>query len=190
MKLIKSLTLAVALTLPTLSHAEVFSVVDKSHTSIEFSVSHFGFSETPGRFKDFSGDVSIDTENPEKSFVKFSVDAASVDTGWEARDEHLRKDDFFAVDKHPEITFESTEVEKIDDNTVKVTGNLTMLGETKTEVFDVVINKIGTTPFSPKPVMGLTATATIDRTEYGMTYGAPGISTEIPVVVNMEVTTE
>lgn len=190
MKILAALALTTAMAFPVISTAQVFTQIDKSHTSIEFSAEHFGFSKTPGRFKDFSGDVKIDTENPQNSMVNFSVDAASVDTGWEARDTHLRKADFFDVEKYPEITFKSTKVEKVDDMNVKVTGDLTLRGETNTEVFDVAIKKIGKNPFSPKEILGLEATAVIDRTEYGMQYGAPGISAEIPIIVNMEVAAE
>lgn len=190
MKRISRIIAAAAVAYPTLVSAQVFTKIDKSHTSIEFSAEHFGLSTTPGRFKAFSGDIMIDSDAPENSTVNFTVDAASIDTGWDARDEHLRNQDFFNVSEYPEITFQSKSVEKIDDTRVRVTGDLTLIGETHEEVFDVVINKIGTTPFSPTEIVGLTATSTIDRTKYGMTYGAPGVSSEIPITVNMEVAAE
>ena len=81
---------------------------DPSHTHILFSIDHFGFSDVHGEFLDFEGSAVFDPDAPEDGSVTVTIDTASIDTGWAARDEHLRNADFFDVETHPTMTFAST----------------------------------------------------------------------------------
>ena len=109
-------------------------VVDATHTSIIFGVSHLGYSYTYGRFNEVKGGYTLDRENPKASQFQLAINAASIDTNNQKRDAHLKGPDFFNVKEFPAISFQSTAValEKTPKGTVyNVTGNLTIHGVTK-----------------------------------------------------------
>ncbi|GAA6155262.1 YceI family protein [Pyruvatibacter sp. HU-CL02332] len=160
--------------------------IDESHVHAAFKVSHLGFSETIGGFDKISGSFTLDAENLSASSVSVTIDTASVDSGWDARDEHLRGDDFFKVEEFPDMTFASTSVEPTGDTTAKVTGDLTMLGQTHPVTLDVTFNQAGKHPFSGKYVAGFSATGTLDRTQWGMEYGVPAIGKDIDLMIQAE----
>lgn len=162
---------------------------DKAHTFIGFRVKHYGLIEVPGYFRDFTGTVNYDANDPAKSSVEFSAKMTSVDTGVAPRDEHLRKPDFFEVEKYPEMTFKSTKVEKSGDQW-KVTGDFTMKGVTKSISFP--FNITGIIPQRNGLKMGLTAETMINRRDFGVNYGetkpgaTPAIADEIKIVLQIE----
>ncbi len=160
--------------------------IDESHVHAMFKVSHLGFSETIGGFDKISGTFTLDAENPSNSSVNVTIDTASIDSGWDARDDHLRNADFFNVEEYPEMTFVSTSVEPTGDNTATVTGDLTMLGETHPVTLDVTLNGAGAHPFSGKYIAGFSATGTLDRTQWGMDYGAPAVGSEVELTITAE----
>ncbi|MEM6489602.1 MAG: YceI family protein [Pseudomonadota bacterium] len=183
--------LAAILTIGTLPAATTAlaepQVLDKSHTTVRFEVSHLGYSTTHGVFREVDAEISFDPEAVEETQVSFTIQTASVDTFWAARDDHLRKADFFNVAEFPTITFTSTAVTPTGSDTATVEGDLTMLGITKPVTFEAKLNKIAPSPFNPnKVVAGFTVTGEIDRTEFGMGYGAPAISAVIPFQVDLE----
>lgn len=166
--------------------AEEFAF-DPSHTQILFSINHFGFSHVRGEFLDFDGSIAFDPEAPEATSIDVTIDTASIDTGWPDRDAHLRTADFFDVDAHPTMTFRSTGVEMTGDDTAQMTGELTILGVTHPVTLDVALNAIGPHPFRQGvTVAGFTATGTIDRTAYGITFGSPAISDEVEITIETE----
>ena len=123
-QIITTIASIVVLTSAAAKAADSYSF-DKSHTHILFYVSHFGFSTTQGEFLDFDGTLLLDPEDPSNSMVSVTIDAASLDTGYAERDEHLRTADFFDVEQFPVITFESRDVEMTGDDTAtcrSVTG--------------------------------------------------------------------
>lgn len=160
--------------------------IDESHVHAAFKVSHLGFSETIGGFDKISGSFTLDADNLSASTVSVTIDTASVDSGWDARDEHLRGDDFFKVEEFPDMTFASTSVEPTGDTTAKVTGDLTMLGQTHPVTLDVTFNQAGKHPFSGKYVAGFSATGSLDRTQWGMEYGVPAIGKDIDLMIQAE----
>ncbi|WP_439814029.1 YceI family protein [Zavarzinia sp. CC-PAN008] len=164
--------------------------LDESHTQVLFSVNHLGFSTVHGWFGKGQGTLDLNPEKPAESKVTFTIDAASVQSGWAARDEHLKNKDFFNVEQFPTITFTSTSVEVTGEKTAKVTGDLTLLGVTKPVVLDVTLNNMGPHPMNQKQVAGFTATTTIKRSEFGMSYGVPVVGDEIPLIINTEATPE
>ena len=166
--------------------AEEFAF-DPSHTHILFTISHFGFSDVRGEFLDFEGAAVLDEEDPANSSVTVVVDTASIDTGWAERDAHLRNADFFDVETYPTMTFESTAVEMTGDDTARVTGDLTILGTTQPVTLDVTLNAVGPHPFREGvTVAGFSATGTIDRTDFGLAYGSPGIGDEVTILIETE----
>jgi len=175
---------AVALAAPALAAPWV---VDKSHALVTFEVDHLGFSAVHGVFREFDARIDFDPEAVEDTRLRFVIDAASVDTFWEARDEHIRGEDFFDVANHPEIIFESTAVTPTGGETAEVTGDLTLIGETREVTFEAALNKLGPSPFdADKTIAGFTVTGEIDRTEWGMDYAAPAVGTVIPIRVDLE----
>lgn len=169
---------------PALAAPEPY-VIDKSHASVNFRISHLGFSEVYGQFREFDADIMFDPESVESSSVVFRIKVDSVDTNWKARDDHIRRGDILDVRSHPQIVFESTRVESAGENRARLTGNLTMLGVTQEETFDVTLNRAG--DMRGKTVYGFDAVGEIDRTDYGSTAFAPGIGTVIPVTISLEI---
>lgn len=146
--------------------------IDPSHSHASFSVKHMMISTVKGQFKVLSGKLHIDEQNPDKSWVEAQVEAASVDTSDANRDGHLRSPDFFDVEKYPVITFKSTKVEHIDGEEYKVLGDLTIRGVTKPVTFKAEYSGQGKDPWGGTRA-GLTATAKIDRRDFGLSFNAP-----------------
>lgn len=142
---------------------------DKAHSFIGFKVKHSGLIDVPGFFRDFTGSVNFDAADMTKSSVEFTAMATSVDTGVKPRDDHLRRADFFEVEKFPELRFKSTKVEKRGDAWM-LTGDLTMRGVTKSVTFPFQIP--GWLPADERSggKMGVTAQTTINRRDYGVNY--------------------
>jgi len=164
--------------------------IDRSHASVTFTVDHLGFSTTQGRFDEFDAEIDFDPEKPEASTVSFVINAASVDTGWAPRDEHIRGGDFLNAEAHPEMTFISKNITVVTDKTAIIVGDFTMRGVTLEEEFDVTINRIGPSPFGGHTVAGFVVSGVIDRTKYGSNYAAPHVGSEIPIRVDLEISPE
>jgi len=130
-----ALAAVLALSVAAAGNAATYTV-DANHSAVVFQIRHF-LSQVYGRFDKFSGTIVRDDENPANSSVEFVIQAASVNTNQERRDNDLRGSDFFDVANHPEIRFVSTKVEKVDDSSYRVTGNLSMRGVTKEIVLPV-----------------------------------------------------
>src|SRR5271165_1661294 len=128
----KKVTIPALLSVLLMAHsafaADTF-VFDKAHSTIGFQIRHL-FSKVPGKFNDFSGQITQDAANPEQSSVEVTIKTASIDTGVKMRDDDLRSPNFFDANKFPEITFKSTSVKTSGQNTADVTGNLNMHGVT------------------------------------------------------------
>lgn len=183
----RTIALAAALAVTPFAAFAAPWTIDKSHTQVTFSVSHFGFSETNGIFRAFDAEVDFDPENIAATQVSFVIDAASIDTFWTARDEHVRTADFLDVANHPQITFVSTSVVQTGDTTADLTGDLTIRGVTKPVTFQATLNNLGPNPFNPEvQVAGFKLVGQIDRTEFGVDYGAPAIGAIIPVEIDLE----
>lgn len=185
---VKALLVSSALALTTIASAALPSQwqLDNSHTRVGFSVNHMGFSTTMGHFNDVKGVVNYDVKQPSKTNMNFTIATDSIDTNWDARDEHLKKAEFFNVAKYPTMTFKSTSVKFINPQQAKVTGDFTMLSQTKPLTLDVTLNKIANSPLTKEPVIGFRATGNIDRAAYGMTAYADGITTNVPIQIDGE----
>lgn len=139
--------------------------LDKSHSSVEFQARHLMVSKVRGSFDDFEAVIVIG-ETPEQSSVDATIRLASVNTGDEKRDEHLRSADFFDVASNPTMTFKSRTV-RAEGDTYKVDGDLTILGVTKALTLDVEFNGIGKDPWGGTRA-GFSASTEISRKEFGL----------------------
>src|SRR4051812_3071114 len=110
---------------------------DLVHSGVNFHVRHLMISKVHGRFQVWGGNLVIDEDDVTKSTVNVEIDATSIDTKEPKRDDHLRSADFLEVEKFPKITFASTKVEKVDAENLKVTGDLTIHGVTRSVVLEV-----------------------------------------------------
>ncbi len=159
--------------------------LDPPHSAAQFAVSHMGISTVRGAFSKVNGVVVISPDLG-KASVNVTIDASSVDTRVEMRDKDLRSDHFFDVAKYPAITFQSKKVESAGAGKLKVTGDFTMHGVTK----EVVLNVDGPTAPIKDPRgglrRGLSATTTISRADYGMTFDEPMIGDQIPIQLDVE----
>jgi polyisoprenoid-binding protein YceI len=142
---------------------------DPSHSSVGFSVRHLMISKVRGQFNKWEGTFDYDESDPTRSKLAVRIDAASIDTREEKRDAHLRSPDFFDAEQFPEITFESTHVEAIDDESSCVRGNLTMHGVTREIKFTVLLQGTDTDPWNNLRA-GLEAVATLNRSEFDMKF--------------------
>lgn len=161
-------------------------LIDKTHTNIIWSASHLGFSKSFGTFSEVSGHFILDEANPQNSSVEVLVRPSSVVTGIAKFDSHLKSKDFFGIEAHPAITFKSTQIELTGEKTAKIHGNLTMLGQTHPLVLDATLNKVGINGFSKQPTAGFSLTGSVERSLYGMTYGAPAIANEVGLIIEAE----
>ena len=141
--------------------------LDSTHSSIEFAVRHMGLATGRGQFEKFDVDASVD-EQGVPTHIAATIDAASLNTGTEARDQHLRSADFFDVESHPTITFESTEIERRGDKYV-IAGNLTIRGVTKPVTFDAEVTDFITDPWGNKRAAA-EASGKINRTDWDLTW--------------------
>lgn len=159
---------------------------DPSHSQINFSWNHFGFSNIWARFDKFDGELLLDTQDLTRSSVNVTIPVSAIDTDVEKLDEHLKTADFLDVAKFPNITFKSTKVEKAGEGKLKVTGDLSIHGVTKPAVLDVTVNKIGQHPMMKDDAAGFDASTTIKRSEFGVGMYAPNVSDEIAVRITAE----
>ncbi len=143
--------------------------VDPTHTDVIFSAKHMMVTTVRGKFASVSGTVTLDEENPTLSGGTFTVDVASLNTGVEQRDGHLRSADFFDAEQYPTATFTTTKVEAKGGDDYAVTGDLTIRGTTKPVTFDVEVLGFYTGMNGARRV-GFHATGKINREEFGLTW--------------------
>ena len=142
--------------------------IDAAHSSVEFIGRHLMITKVRGRFPAVSGAITID-EVPERSRVEVEIDVASIDTGNDQRDEHLRSPDFFHVEQHPTITFKSTKVEPGKSDTWAVTGDLTVRDVTRPVTLEVEFEGANASPFGDQRV-AFSASTEVDREDWGLTW--------------------
>lgn len=161
-------------------------VIDPTHTQVEFTYSHFGFSNITGRFDTVESEFLFDAEDPTRSSVKVTIPMSSLSTGVEKLDAHLLNADFFDAEKFPTATFVSTGVTAAGEGRLKVAGDLTLHGVTRPVVLDVTINKVGEHPMLRTPAAGFDARTTIKRSEFGVGNYAPAVSDEVTIEITVE----
>ena len=159
--------------------------IDPNHTFPNFTVNHLGFSTMRGRFNKSSGKLTLDRAAKTGS-VELSIDTASVDTGFQKRDDHLRSPDFFNAQEFPAMTFKSTAVKFDGDKPSSVDGNLTLLGVSKPVSLKIDAMNCGDNPMDKKPTCGFEASTQIKRSDFGMKYGVPAVGDDIKISFEVE----
>jgi len=160
---------------------------DKAHAKIGFTVTHMMLSDVDGNFKKFDATLTSSKDDLSDAVFELTIDAASVNTDNDMRDNDVRSDHFFDVAKYPQITFKSTSISKVEGKKYKLTGNLTMHGVTKPVTLDLIFSGLGNSMMTHKPVAGFKVTGTINRTDFGVG-SAPAaiVSEEIQLRANGE----
>ena len=161
--------------------------IDAAHSRIWFDVNHQGYSIMRGLFRDFGGTFNYDASDPTASSLDITIDAASINMFHDGLNDHLKRDDFFGVETNPTLHFVSTGIESIGDNQFVMQGDLTILGETNSVSLEVVQNQFGQTRNGANKV-GFSASAILDRTDYGMAFGAPNIGADVSITIQIEAT--
>jgi len=189
--LTRAMLTAAILALPSLATATQWNI-DADHSNVGFSVSHLMVSHVKGNFNKYSGIVDLNDKDITKSTVNVTIDAASVNTNVQKRDEHLKSPDFFDVAKYPTLTFVSKKWTRASKGALKVTGDLTIHGITKPVVLNVA-------PFSKESKdpwgnlrRGTSASTTINRKDYGLVWnqaletGGVAVGEEVNISLDVE----
>lgn len=167
-------------------------LIDPAHSSVEFSVRHMGIATVRGRFADFTAEAELDEGGNPKA-ITASIRAASIDTGVADRDAHLRSPDFLNVERFPTVKFRSTAIESLEANRARVTGDLTIRGETHPVTFTLERTDAITDPWGKRRIAG-TLTGKLDRKTWGLTwnqaleFGALLVGEEVKITIDVQVT--
>ncbi len=145
--------------------------VDAAHSQLQFKAKHLVISTVTGLFKNYSVDVTADGDDFSNAEVKVVVDAASIDTGNDQRDGHLKSDDFFNAEKFPNLTFESTGIKKVDEETFILAGNLTIRDITKPIELKVAYGGVAVDPYGNTKA-GFEVQGQLNRKEFGLKWNA------------------
>jgi polyisoprenoid-binding protein YceI len=168
-----------------LAQAEAWKI-DPAHTSAQFAVRHMGISMVRGEFRKVSGSASYDPADPSKTALETTIDATTVDTRVDMRDNDLRSAGFLDVQKYPTITFKSKKSESAGTGKLKITGDLTIHGVTK----EVVLNVDGPSAPMKDPRgnvhIGASASTTISRKDFGVSGQPAMVGDEITITIDAE----
>jgi polyisoprenoid-binding protein YceI len=145
--------------------------LDLAHTRIGFSARHAMVSKVRGAFNEFDGSIHLDTDKPANSHVEINIKAGSIDTRNTDRDNHLRSNDFLAMNEYPEITFSSTAVESVGGDHYRVTGDLEIRGVTRPVTVDFEFTGSATDPWGNLRI-GFEGGTTINRKDWGVSWNA------------------
>lgn len=163
--------------------------IDSSHSQITFSVRHMMIANVHGRFETFAGTVDFNEQHPEHSSVSVEIDVLSINTREPQRDEHLRSPDFLNAAEFPRLTFQSTRVEKLDENHGRIYGDLTIRGISRPVTLDVEYAGTAKSPWGTTSA-GFSASTRLNRKDWGLTWNVAletgGILVGDTINVNIE----
>lgn len=145
--------------------------IDAGHSDINFRIRHLVISTVSGKFKSFSSSATTNGDDFSTAEISFEADTASIDTGVEQRDGHLRGDDFFNSEAFPKLTFQSTEIRKADDGNLEIDGLLTIRDVTKPITLKAEFGGIAKDPYGQIKA-GFEVSGKINRSEFGLTWNA------------------
>ena len=168
-------------------------VLDPTHSELLFKVKHLMITNVKGEFTDFKGEITTTGEDFENARVNVSIKANSVYTNNNDRDQHLKSEDFFNVEKYDELTFVGTSFEKLDDENYRLKGDLTITGETRPISLDVEFGGRATDPWGNEKA-GFSITGKINRKEWGLNWnstletGGVLVSDEVKIMAEVQFT--
>jgi polyisoprenoid-binding protein YceI len=189
---VKKMILAAALSVSSFALASTWDI-DTGHASANFAVKHLMISTVNGTLGDVTGKVEVDDKDVTKSKIEATIDVKGINTKQAKRDEHLRSKDFFDVEKFPTMTFKSTKIEKGEGTKLKVTGDLTIKGVTKSVTLDGDLTAEVANPFSKAKTRGFSGTTSINRKDFGLAWnvaletGGVVVGDEVKISVDTEV---
>ena len=160
--------------------------IDARHTQVQFTYTHLGFSHLSARLNEVTGSFDFDPANPAKSAISVQLPMASLSTGVPRLDTHLNSADFFDAATFPTASFKSNAVKVLGKDHLSVSGDLTIHGVTRPVVFDVTINGVGPHPMRKTPAMGLDASTTIKRSDFGVGGFAQAVADEVRLHISLE----
>lgn len=169
----------------TLHAAPVTLTLDNKHSYVLWTIQHLGFSTQAGKWY-AQGELVLDKDHLSKSKVNVTINVADMITGLPDLDEHLKGKLFFDTTKFPTAMFVSDKVEVSGKNKAKVHGMLTLHGVTKPVVLNVTLNKVGINPINNKKTAGFSATASIKRSDFGMTALLPNLGDVVKLEIGVE----
>jgi polyisoprenoid-binding protein YceI len=146
--------------------------IDPSHSTLAFVARHAMVTKVRGAFNEFAGTFTVDADDPTSATAEVTIEATSIDTRNADRDAHLRSNDFFAMDEHPQLTFRSTKVEPRGRNEFRVTGDLTIRGVTKEVSFDLDYTGAVTDPWGNLRV-GFEGRTEVNRKDWNLNWNTP-----------------
>lgn len=160
-------------------------VVDTTHAYINFQYNHLGLSNPTLSFDEFNIEMNLDNVDPTKTTVSVDIKADSVDTGSKIWHQHITGAKWFDTEMNPDITFKSTSVTGSGSN-FKMMGDLTIKDQTKPVTLDVIINAAKNHPMKKTPVVGISATGKLKRSDWGLGANAPYVSDEVSLNIEAE----
>jgi polyisoprenoid-binding protein YceI len=185
-----SIPATTATSTPTFAELAGDYVVDPSHSRIGFVARHAMVTKVRGAFNEFEGKGTFDADDPARSHLAVTIQAKSIDTRNADRDNHLRGNDFFDMEHHPEIRFVSTAFEQVDDQTFRVTGDLTIKGTTKPITIDFEYTGAVIDPWGNRRI-GLEGNVTVNRKDWNVSWNtaleAGGVLVSEKVVLEFEI---
>ncbi len=180
-----------ALVMATTAQAELYEL-DQGHTEVRFYYNHAGLTQQSGEWRSIDGKIEFDPADVAATQIFVRIDASSVDTGVPALDDHLKSADFFEVETYPEIVFQSKSAVQTGANTLRMTGDLTIKDATAPAVLDVELTFSGAhplggfVPYYEGEWVGVEATATLLRSDFGVGAYAPLTSDEVQLKISAE----
>lgn len=165
--------------------------IDKTHSGVQFSVSHLVISEVSGQFKSFDGSIEAAKDDFSDAKIDFSIDVASINTDNEKRDEHLKSDDFFNAEKFPKMTFKGKSFKKVSGKNYKLVGDFTIRDVTKEITLDVVYNGTVKDPWGNTKA-GFKIKGEVNRFDYNLKWnalmetGGAVVGSTVYITVNLE----
>ena len=159
--------------------------IDSPHSAASFEIEHLGITTISGRFDKVSGKITLDRAAKTGS-IEAEMDAATINTGFAARDKLLRSEDYFHTEKFPTLTYRATKLNFKDDALVSADGELTMLGVTKPVSLQLTTFKCIVHPVNKRDICGAVARTTIKRADFGMTRASRSLGEEVRITINLE----
>jgi len=160
--------------------------IEPNHTSVLWIADHLGFSKSSGKFNKIEGNILFDEKKPENSSTEITIKTNGIVTGIKKFDDHLKGKDFFDVKNFAVAKFVSKKITISGKNKGKILGDITILGITKPITLDVTFNKSATNPINNKPTIGFSATASLNRSDFGIKYALPNVPDKVNLIIEVE----
>lgn len=181
-----TLSASLLLSLPMMSVAATPQKwkLDVPKTNVDFKVAYLGKGMVEGQFNSMNGSINYDIKNPASTTINFTVNTSSIDAGGNIRNAFLRRKELLNSAQYPTMTFVSKKVSMVNDKEANVTGDFTVLGQTKPLTVKVKLNNVENDPTTRKPVIKFKATGIINRYNYGVTAFPKVVGTMIPLEIS------